>query len=129
LILYAITGVIARFFRSLFPTYACKIPLRGFKSRLLKNFTTCPVSKAQITVPSRVPTIVQLKRNKDSTMAAVTQLTSKMIYMFPNWIPVVSDRALTKASPEFMMTLAIKASDTPKPRIVVPTSTMKICMG
>lgn len=49
-------------------------------------------------------------------VSGLTDLTARL--------PVQSDTALTKASPEFMTTSAITARDTPKPMIDVPTRVM-----
>ena len=69
----------------------------------VKNFTTTPVKMAAITVPSLVPTRVKLKKIRESIMARVTQLISKIIFILPKFLCVVSAMAFTKASPGLLL--------------------------
>lgn len=50
---------------------------------------------------------------------------SNPIFRFPNKIPVLSDNALTKASPEFIITFAMTEREIPKPKIIIPPITHK----
>lgn len=101
-----------------------KIIPSGFFSLAEKNFTTIPVNRAEIIVPSLVPTIVKSKNIRDKTMERVTQKISNAILTFPNSLFIVSEIAFTKASPEFIITFAITAREIPKPRIIIPTITI-----
>ena len=91
---------------------------------LWNSFTARPVQSAEITVPSLVPTIVKSNSNSDRISASATQLTSKAIYTLPKFLFLVSAIALTKASPECIITFAETDSDTPKPSITIPTTTI-----
>lgn len=88
-----------------------------------------PVQKADIIVPSLVPTIEKLKNIIDKTIAKITQLTSNAILTLPKFLFVVSEIAFTKASPEFIMTLAITESDTPKLNITIPRMSITNFIG
>ena len=101
-----------------------KILLTGFFNLLLKKFTTTPVSKAEMTVPSLVPTMVKLKNKSDTQREIMTHKTSNAIFTFPNFFFAASETAFTKASPEFIMTFAMTEREIPKPRIIIPIITM-----
>lgn len=68
-------------------------------------------------MPSLVPEIVKLKNNSDNIMENTTQKISRAIFTLPKPLFIVSARAFTNASPEFIMTFAITESEMPKPRI------------
>lgn len=94
----------------------------GLFKRAVKNFTTTPVRSAAITVPSLVPTIVNSKNRSDKTTAKTTQLISNPILTFPKSLCIVSETAFTKASPEFIITLAITEREIPNPSTIVPVN-------
>ncbi len=96
----------------------------GLLINLVKNFTTTPVKTAAIIVPSLVPTSLNPKNKKESKIAATTQLMSKQIFTFQMYLCYVSDIALTNTSPEFITTFAITESETPKPKIITPSTTI-----
>lgn len=79
-----------------------------------------PVQIAEIIVPSRVPTMEQLKKKSDSMIEKSTQLISKPILVLPKLLLILSESAFTNASPEFIITFAITASAIPKPRTITP---------
>ena len=105
-------------------TYLVSTPSTGSFSRFVKNFTTTPVNSAEMTVPSRAPTILKSKNMSDNIIELTTQKTSNAIFTFPNSLCAVSATAFTNASPEFIITFAITASAIPKPSITTPIITM-----
>lgn len=106
---------------------AVRTVVRGWDRRRTKNFTTRPVSRAEMTVPSRTPMTRPRNSSRDSPAASATQPTSKAIFTLPKLWPVRSDTA--KASPEFMTTSAITARDTPKPMMAVSARVMTAWTG
>ena len=98
----------------------------GFLTSFRNNFTTNPVSNADMIVPSLVPTMVKSKKMNESKTASITQVTSKAILTLPNSLLVVSEIALTKASPELRITFAVTESDIPNPSMMIPISTIVI---
>lgn len=106
-----------------------RIRLSGFFNIFVKNFTTIPVQTAAMTVPSRAPTMVPLKKIRDKRTDKATLLISNTILTLPKFLCKQSDIVLTTASPAFMMTLAITESAMPKPRITTPLMTKSILTG
>ncbi len=95
----------------------------------VKNFTAIPVQKAEIIVPSLVPTILKLKNMRDRIIARTTQIMSKAIFTFPKFLLDTSEIALTNASPEFIITLAITERAMPNPSMIIPKTTISILIG
>ena len=62
----------------------------------------------------------------ESKTASITQVTSKAILTLPNSLLVVSEIALTKASPELRITFAVTERDIPNPSMMIPISTIVI---
>ena len=106
-----------------------KILFKGSFNLSLKNFTTTPVNRAEIIVPSLIPTIVKSKNNRDKIIDMITQKISNTIFTFPNFLWNISEIAFTNASPEFIITFAIIESEIPKPRITIPAITITIHIG
>lgn len=111
--------------------FSCAVStaVMGRDRRRTKYSTTRPVSRAEMTVPSRTPMICPRNSSRDSPAASATQPTSKAIFTLPGLWPVRSDTALTKASPEFMTMSAITARDTPKSMMAVPARVMAAWTG
>ena len=84
---------------------------------------------AAINVPSLVPTTVKLKNSSESTTANTPQPMSKATLIKPKSLFIVSETAFTKASPEFIITLAITERAIPKPSTIVPATTITNCIG
>ena len=76
-------------------------------------------------VPSLVPIILPWKRIRDNERERSTQSMSKPIFILPKFLFALSDIAFTKASPEFIITLAMTDKAIPNPRIKIPHSTKK----
>ena len=75
---------------------AVRTVVRGWDRRRTKNFTTRPVSRAEMTVPSRTPMICPRNSSRDSPAASATQPTSKAIFTLPKLWPVRSGHHLDK---------------------------------
>ena len=97
---------------------------KGAFKYLVNTFTIIPVKRAERTVPSLVPTILRSKKKRERRIDKITHKISKPILIFPKFFLVVSDTAFTKASPEFMITLAITEREIPKPRMIIPSNTI-----
>ena len=95
----------------------------GFFRSMMKNFTAKPVRNADNTVPSRVPIIFISNKISDSITESVTHEISNITLTLPKFLLRVSDIAFTSASPEFMITLAITASEIPNPSMIIPVKT------
>ena len=103
--------------------FAQSIEDMGFCRILVNLLTKIPVKKAEIIVPSLVPTTVKSKNISDSITESATQKISKAIFTLPKFFFAVSATAFTKASPEFIITFAITAREMPKPKIATPITT------
>ena len=98
--------------------------LHGLDRRETKKFTMNPVNNAVRIVPSPVPIILPSSKNKDSAMEKTTQIISNAILTLPNFFFKRSVKACTKASPEFMTTLAITERATPRLKMTIPARTI-----
>lgn len=95
----------------------------------VKNFTAIPVQKAEMIVPSLVPTIEKLKNIRDRIIERTTHIMSKAIFTFPKFLFVTSEIAFTNASPAFIITLAITERAMPNPSMIIPKTTMSNLIG
>lgn len=120
---YILLEYAASFISSVAEIFPDKKVSNGFLNRFVKNLTTIPVRKAEIIVPSLVPIIFISKNISDNIIDRITHITSKVIFIFPKFLWIVSVIALTKASPEFIITLAITDKEIPNPRITIPIKT------
>lgn len=85
-----------------------------FFNIFVKNFTTIPVRKAEIIVPSLVPIIFISKNISDNIIDKITHITSKAIFILPKFLLIVPAIVLTKVSLEFIITSAITDKDCKK---------------
>lgn len=111
------------FISSIAEVFTDKNVSNGFLNRFAKNFTTIPVRKAEIIVPSLVPIIFISKNISDNIIDRTTHIISKAIFILPKFLLIVPAIALTKASPEFIITSAITDKEIPNPRIIIPIKT------